>query len=142
MGRLERVSAGELREHLATVEGRRATLRLVVGINYKEGVPQSTLADWYGVSRTTVHHWLDRLERLETEPVEDVIYDAERTGRPPKLSADEWEAVGSTLAAPPTEAGIDASDWSPRLVQQLLEERFGVEYSRRHVRTLLKAIDR
>ncbi len=142
MGRLEHVSAAELREHLATVEGRRATLRLVVGINYKEGVPQSTIADWYGVSRTTIHHWLNRLERLETEPFEDVIYDAERAGRPPKLSGDEWEAVSSTLAAPPTAAGIDAPDWSPRLVQQLLEERFGVEYSLRHVRTLLKEVDR
>ena len=141
MGRLEHVSAAELRELLATVEGRRATLRLVVGINYKQGVPQSTLADWYGVSRTTIHHWLNRLERLETEPFEDVIYDAERSGRPAKLTDAEWEEFASTLSAPPTEAGINAPDWSPHLVQRLLKEQFGVAYSRRHVRTMLKTLD-
>ena len=137
MDRLEGISADELREYLDVVDEKRPALRLVVGINYKEGVPQSALADWYGISRTTVHNWLNRLERLADEPVEEVIYDAERPGRPAKLTPREWDELGSILDESPGEVGIDAPQWTPRLVQLLIEETFAVEYSRRHVRALL-----
>ncbi|GAB7011506.1 hypothetical protein JCM31271_34490 [Halorubrum trueperi] len=137
MARLEAVSTDKLREYLDEVEQKRPTLRVVVGINYKEGVSQSDLADWYGVSRTTIHNWLNRLERLDTESFEDVIYDADRPGRPSKLTDDGWEQLLSTLDEPPEEVGIDAPHWSPRLVQLFLQEEFDVEYSRRHIRELL-----
>ena len=142
MARLEDVSADELRGYLEEVSGRRATLRLVVGINYKEGVPQTTLADWYGVSRTTIHNWLARLERLDEEPLEAVVYDADRPGRPPKLSADRREQLRSLLKEPPDAVGFDdASHWTPQLVHRLIEQEFGVTYSRRHVRELLSDLD-
>ncbi len=137
MARLENVSADELREYLDEVEQKRPALRLVVGINYKEGVTQSDLAEWYGVSRTTIHNWLNRLERLETEPFEDVIFDADRPGRPSKLTADEWDELVEILEEPPEQVGIDAPHWSPRLVQIFLQEEFDVTYSRRHIRELL-----
>lgn len=137
MSRLEQVTADELREHLDVVEEKRATLRLIVGINYKEGVTQSELANWYGISRTTVHNWLNRLERLENEPVEDVIYDAQRPGRPSKLSPDQWDDFVSILEESPHEVGIGEAEWTPELVQTLIEEKYDVEYSRRHVRELM-----
>ena len=137
MGRLESVSTDELREYLDEVEQKRPTLRLVVGINYKEGVSQTKLAEWYGVSRTTIHNWLNRLERLESEPFEEVIYDADRPGRPSKLSEDDWEQLLSILDEPPDDVGIDAPHWSPRIVQIFLDEEFDVTYSRRHIRELL-----
>ena len=137
MARLEQVSADELREYLDEVTEKRPTLRLVVGINYKEGVSQSTLADWYAISRTTVHNWLRRLERLADEPFEEVIFDAARPGRPTKLSPDQWDELVSILDESPDEVGIDAPHWSPKLVQIRIREQFDVEYSRRHVRELL-----
>jgi transposase len=137
MARLEAVTAEELRTHLDEVDERRPTLRLVVGINYKRGVAQSELADWYGISRTTVHNWLDRLERLADEPLADVIYDAERPGRPTKLTAQQWDELVSILEESPIEVGSDAPQWSPDLVRMVIREEYGVEYSRRHVRELL-----
>jgi len=131
------VSADELREYLDEVTEKRPTLRLVAGINYKEGVSQSTLADWYAISRTTVHNWLDRLERLADEPFQNVIFDADRSGRPPKLTTDRWNELASVLDGSPTEIGIEAPHWSPRLVHILIDEKFNVEYSRRHLRELL-----
>lgn len=137
MARLDHVSADELREYLEEVEQKRPTLRLVVGINYKEGVSQSDLAERYGVSRTTIHNWLTRLERLESKPFEEVIYDADRPGRPSKLTAEEWTELVAILDDPPSEVGIDAPHWSPRLLQLFLKEEFDVGYSRRHIRELL-----
>jgi transposase len=137
MARLEQVTADELRTYLDEVDEKRPTLRLVVGINYKGGMAKSELADWYGISRTTVHNWLDRLERLAEEPFEDVIYDADRPGRPTKLNVEQWDEFVSILEESPTEVGIDAPYWSPNLVQIFIGEEYGVEYSRRHIRELL-----
>lgn len=137
MARLENVTADELRSYLEIVDKRRPTLRLVVGINYKEGISQTDLAEWYGVSRTTIHNWLTRLERLQTEPFEEVIYDAERTGRPSKLTDEQWDELVTMLQQPPKAAGVDAPHWSLSRVQLLVRERFDVEYSRRHIRKLL-----
>lgn len=140
MQRLEGVTTRELREYLDRVEGKTATLRLVVGINYKNDIPQSELAEWYGVTRTTIHNWLDRLERLEDEPLEDVIYDEERPGRPPKLDPAERELLESILQEPPQKWEIDARIWTPSLVQTLLAELFDVAYTRRHVRTMMNRV--
>ena len=137
MERLENVSAAQLRAHLEEVEGKRETLRLVVGINYKQGVSQSRLADWYGVSRTTVHNWLDRLDRLESEPLEAVIHDDDRPGRPAKLTDSEREQLYRALRGSPTERGLDDPAWSPSLVQTYVREEFDVAYTLRHVRELM-----
>lgn len=137
MAHLEEISTDELQTYLTEVEDKRPTLRLVAGINYKEGVPASTIADWYDVAESTVHNWLNRLERLNDEPVEVVLSDAPRSGRPRKLSSDEWEELTQLLEGSPKAAGIDAPHWNPRLVQQLIEEEFDTTYSKRHVRDLL-----
>lgn len=137
MDRLEGVTVKELHECLDRVEGKTATLRIVVGINYKNDITQSELAEWYGVTRTTIHNWLDRLERLENESLEDVIYDDHRPGRPPKLTADQQEWLESILQAPPDEWGVDANAWSVRLIKRLIADQFDVEYTPRHVRILM-----
>ena len=137
MGRLEDISAAELRDYLDDIDETRPLLRLIVGINYKEGIPATRLADWYDVSESTIHNWLNRLERLENEPIDDVLYDAPRSGRPRKLSSEEWDELVQVLDNPPDSMGIDAPHWTPDLVQQFIEEEFDTEYSRRHVQDLL-----
>lgn len=137
MGRLENISLEDLQKCLDEVEGNSETLRLVVGINYKMGVPQSELAEWYDVSRTTVHNWLTRLERLESDPLDEVIHDEPRSGRPSKLTDSERERLHSILRDPPSETGIEASAWSPPLVRAYVADEFGVDYTLRHIRTLM-----
>ena len=137
MSRLEEISADQLREYLDEVEGKQATLRIVAGINYKEGVSQTDLSDWYCVSRTTIHNWLSRLERLETEDLEDVIYDDARSGRPTKLTEEQWDELVTVLDNSPNDVGFDAPTWTPKLVQHYIRESYDIEYSLRHIRELL-----
>lgn len=137
MAHLEGISPDELREYLAEVDSKRPTLRLVAAINYKEGVAATTIADWYDVSESTVHNWLNRLERLEDEPVDAVLHDAPRSGRPRKLTSEEWEELIQILDKSPKEVGIEAPHWTPQIVQHLIEERFDTEYTKRHVQDLL-----
>lgn len=137
MGRLENISTDQLREHLDKVEKKAETLRIVVGINHKNGITQSELADWYGVSRTTIHNWLGRLEQLDSEPLEEVIHDEQRSGRPSKLTESEREKLFSVLQDSPSECGIDAPAWSPPLVRAYIREEFDVVYTLRHIRDLM-----
>lgn len=137
MGRLENISAEQLREHLEKVEKKAETLRIVVGINYKNGITQSELANWYGVSRTTIHNWLERLEQLDSDPLEEVIHDEQRSGRPSKLTESEREELFSVLQDSPSEIGVDAPAWSPPLVRAYIREEFDVDYTHRHIRDLM-----
>lgn len=135
--RPEQVGVDELRSYLTAVEGKTATQRIMVGINHKEGVTQTELADWYDVSRTTIHNWLDRLERLAEEPLEAVVYDDDRPGRPSKLTESQQKQFEEVVAKQPSEAGYDAPQWTPRLAQVYIEEIFHVEYTLSYVRELL-----
>jgi len=119
------------------VEGRKETLRVAVGIAYLHGVTPTELAEWFGLSRATVYDWLARLERLAEEPSAEALEDADRPGRPPKLSSAERDALSATLEDRPVEAGYGADAWTPALVERHVRSTFGVEYSRRHVRDLL-----
>lgn len=131
------VSVEYLRQCLTEVEGKTAAKRIMVGINHKEGVPQTELADWYNVSRTTIHNWLDRLERLSEEPLEEVVYDDERPGRPSKLDSSQQKQLAEVLKKPPKEAGYKAPEWTPKLAQAYIEEMFHVEYTLSYVREIL-----
>ena len=139
MTRLANVSADELRRALDEVDDSTAALRIVVGINYKHGVPQTEMARWYGVSRTTVHNWLERLERLDAESATSVVYDDRRPGRPPKLDRVDRVAFENALESAPSEVGFDCAEWTPALAQAYLEREFDVSYTVRHVRELLAA---
>jgi len=76
--------------------------------------------------------------RLETDnPLEQAVSDAHRSGRKRKLSESQQEAFVQTVHEPPEKVGIDAPAWTPALVQEFLDETFGVEYSYPSCRRLL-----
>jgi transposase len=135
----ENVSPEDLRQVLVEVEDKKPTQRLMVAINYLEDddLTQKEAAERYGYTGGWLSQWLTRLERLETEPFEDVVYDEPRSGRPSELSDQEHERFVEVLYEPPEEADIDARAWTVPLAQQYLKERFGVEYCDRHVRRLM-----
>ena len=139
MANLENISVGELRQILAEVDDADATQRLMAAITYKEidSLTQNEAADLYGFSSGWASKWFNRLERLEEEPFEDVVYDESRSGRPAELSEEEHRRFVDALHESPEEAGIDAPAWSVPLAQHYLTEEFGVEYCERYVRRLL-----
>lgn len=136
MDHLDDISVEELQNALGSVDGNKATQRLLAAIAYKNGVTQTELAEWYGVERRTIYSWLKRLDT--DEPLEQAVTDAHRTGRKRKLSGKEYEQFKSTVHAPPEEIGYDAPAWTPALVQQYLAETYDIEYSTPSCRRLLK----
>jgi transposase len=126
MDHLDEISIEELQQALDEVEGTKPTQRLLAAIAYKNGVTQTELAEWYGVQRRTIYNWL---KRFEAEPLDAAVEDARRPGRPRRLSSEQQNELERTLRGAPAEAGYDEAEWTPALVQQFLQDAFGVDYS-------------
>lgn len=133
--KIPNVTLAELKERLGrTDDDGKAVKRLFTAIAYKQGLSPAEIEETYGVSRKNVYLWLDRIEE---RGLEDALYDDPKPGRPPKLTDDERTRLAEFLEDSPTTAGFEADAWTPALVQRLIQSRFDVEYTRRHVRRLL-----
>ena len=139
MAALEAVSAEDIRQILTEVDDADAVQRLMPAITYKEIVhlTQAEAAELYGFSSTWASKWFNRLERLNDEPFEDIVYDEPRSGRASKLSESQHQRFVEDIHEPPEEAGLDARAWTVPLTQHYRDQEFDVEYCVRHVRRLM-----
>ncbi|MFC6823401.1 helix-turn-helix domain-containing protein [Halopelagius fulvigenes] len=138
MAKLDGVDPDDLRQSLSDVDSAKAAKRLVVALDYLDDVPVSTLSKRYGIPRSTLYYWLDRFEE---ESIEEAVTDEDRPGRPRKLGDDDRRRLSDHLREEPTDHGIDATEWTPELVQEHIERTFDVSYSLGHVRRLLRELD-
>jgi len=134
MSRLDKISLEELHYLREQTEETIPRQRVLAAIAYKQGDDASTLAERHGVVEKTIYNWLDRFDE---EPIEQAPYDDPRSGRPPKLDADEWERLKLVLQQPPTELGYEQQAWSPKLLLHYVEEEFNVTYAEGYARQLL-----
>jgi len=134
MGRLDDVTLEELQDLRKQTEGEIPRERVLAAIGRKQGDTLETLAERHDVVEKTIRNWLDRFDE---EPIEQAPYDAPRSGRPPKLDAEQREQVFAQLQQPPTELGYEQQAWSPTLLLHHVKEEYGVEYSEGHARKLL-----
>lgn len=138
MDKLDGVPLSALQEQLDAAESAKATKRLMVAIAYKDGVPVSALSDRYDVPESTLYYWLDRLAE---KPLSEAVEDDDRPGRPSELDDAERRAVFDALADSPEAYDLDASSWTPELVQEFIESEYGVSYSLGHVRRLIRDVE-
>ncbi|ADJ15316.1 helix-turn-helix domain-containing protein [Halalkalicoccus jeotgali] len=135
MGKLEDVSAADLREALATTENHKAVRRLMVALAYKDGDRVKHLCRLYGIPESTLYYWLDR---FETRGLDGALEDEPRPGRPPKVDESTRNSLAADLTDSPAKFGYDRAKWTPELVKDHLEREYGVEYSLGHVRRVLR----
>lgn len=138
MSKISTVSVDSLHDALERVSTAKAAKRVMVALAYKDGVSVETLSRRYEIPRSTVYYWLDRFEEMS---IEEAIEDADRPGRPSALTSEERETLKDDLTKSPSEFGFEATAWSVELVQEHIEERFGVAYSYGHVRRLRRSFE-
>ncbi|WP_162224626.1 helix-turn-helix domain-containing protein, partial [Halorussus amylolyticus] len=61
MDKLDGVSRDALRDELEAAETAKAAKRLMVALAYKDGVSVAALSERYGIPKSTLYYWLDRL---------------------------------------------------------------------------------
>lgn len=135
MVRLEDISKEDLWQLLDDIDGSVPTQRVLAAIATKQGDSTSRLADRHNVSQQTIRNWLDR---FENRSLEDAPFDNPRAGRPRKLTEEEQDRLLAELNESPEAVGFDRQVWFPRLVYHHLQSEYGVEYSLRHIRRLMR----
>lgn len=128
------VSIDEL-HNLLDEHGDTPTQRITAVLLVEHGVSKQTVADAFGVSLKTIYNWVDRFEE---EPLDVAPFDDQRPGAPGSLEPNQKEELFEVLRDDPTKVGYDAPAWTPGLVGEYIRKTFGAEYSRRHVRRLMR----
>lgn len=137
MGKLDEIAIDELRDRFATADDPKAVRRLAVALAYADGESVDALSRRYGLARSTIYHWLDR---FETRSLEDALEDDPRPGRPGKLTSEQRRELALVLAETPADHGYEGEEWTGALVRRHVASTYGIEYSARHARRLLREL--
>lgn len=116
-------------------ERRRAAAALFPRV-HRGTLSQAALARGLGVSREAVRQWYAAWERggvraLRRRP---------KTGRPPKLTAAEWQRLARLVRRGAVACGYDTEQWTLTRVAQLIRREFGVRYHARYLERPLRAL--
>lgn len=135
MGRLDEITLSELHELKEETEGETPQERVLAAIGRKQGDTLDHLAERHNVAEKTIRNWLDRFAE---KPLSEAPYDAERSGRPSKLSDEDYSSLIEDFQRSPEELGYDRQAWTSQLAVHHIEGEYGVEYTLRHTRNLMK----
>jgi transposase len=99
---------------------------------------QAEIARRMSVSRMAVSKWAKQLRQhpedlasLECRP---------RPGRPPRLTAGQWQRVLQRLAQGTLRAGFETERWTLQRIRALIVVEFGVHYHAHYLARRLKAL--
>src|SRR6516165_10394395 len=90
-----------------------------------------------GVHRQSVSRWARELDLSGVHGLRK----AERTGRPPKLTAVQMRAIERALKRGPEVLGFSTGLWTAARVRELIEQRTGVRYHEAHVWRILRKLN-
>lgn len=115
-------------------ETRKRAVRLVI----EEGWSTADVSQSIGCSLRTVQHWVrksqsgTKLHQLQTPPP---------PGAPCKLTKVQKKTLTRLLTAGPEKSGFTSQLWTSKLVRQLIENRFQVDYHECYIPRLLKQLN-
>ncbi len=135
MGRREtipiqrKMTVEDLEQRIKTLEKDTRVLKRLYFIRYRyEGDSVETAAERVGVYKMVAYQWQDRWN----EDGYDGLVPRFAGGKPAKLSSEKIERLRSIL--------LERDDWATEEVQDLIEKRFGIRFTQKHVRTILRKI--
>lgn len=102
----------------------------------RAGLSQSEVARELGVHRQSVSRWARQLEQGGVRGLRQ----AERTGRPPKLTQGQMRDIECALKRGPEALGYSSGLWTARRVRDLIKQQTGVRYHEDHVWRILRKL--
>jgi transposase len=126
-------TAGELRRLACRVSNPDQARRMLAIALVMEGSDRTTAARSYGMDRQTLRDWV---HRYNAEGVAGLV-DRPRPGRPPRLTAEEVEALVAIVEAGPDVAVHGVVRWRCVDLQGVVAEQFAVALSERQVGRIL-----
>jgi putative transposase len=135
MGRKEtiqvhrKMTAEDLEQRIKTLEKDTRVLKRLYFIRYRyEGDSVETASEKVGVYKMVAYQWQDRWN----EDGYAGLMPRFAGGKPAKLPSERMERLRSILQ--------ERDDWTTEEVQDLIEKRFGIRFTQKHVRTILRKL--
>jgi len=133
---LAEISKAELNALYKKENNLKCKLRLLAAIQRKEGRTLDEIVYSLKKPKTTIHDWLQRIERKSLKNLHDI----KQSGRPAKLNTEEKNRLAEILSEKPEKQGIPFVIWTTSLVQYIIHKLFNVLYKLRNVEYLVKEI--
>jgi transposase len=105
-------------------KGVRTAHRLLAIRDIMLGRARKWVCAQYGINRENLRHWV----RWYNEEGSAGVADAARSGRPPKLNAEQLAALKARISVPPEVPRDGVGRWRAVDVQRLIKRDYGVEY--------------
>ena len=99
-----------------------------------QGLSGLQVAQLLGDAPRTVQYWVRRFEQKGLAG----LWEADRSGRPRRLSPQQLQAVEATLRQPPAELGLKTNLWDGKTLSAWIEQRFGVHLGVRQCQYLFR----
>lgn len=130
---------------MATIDGRKLDHKTLEHIRIQavrrvieDGESPAEVMLSYGLCRTTIYPWLRKFEDKGWEALAESI----AQGREPRLSDKQKQQIKRwILGKDPRQYGFDFGLWTRRIVQQLIQDKMGVELCLTSVGKLLASMD-
>lgn len=101
-----------------------------------QGMTCRQAATLLGDAPRTVEYWVQAYSRHGLAGLQE----GNRSGRPPRLTADQLKAIGRALRQPPDRSGITANLWDGKTLAAFLLREFSVVLGVRQCQRLFKAL--
>lgn len=134
---LPEYSIKDLNELYKAEKNSKAKVRLLAAIFRKEGKALREIGDLIGYAFNTVRDWLVRMHKFGL----DSRYNKKQPGKVPKLKKEDLTKLDEILDNPPEKQGIPFTLWTTQLTQYIIYEKFGILFTPRHVRRIVKKIN-
>jgi transposase len=95
----------------------------------EDGLTVTSVAQAYGIERSTIHRWLHRY----ADDGENGLKRTPVSGRPRKLACLDADGLLGIVLAPATEFGYETDFWTTRRLIQVVDSRFAVSLSKQTV---------
>lgn len=114
----------------------RLAKRIMVILDVLDGISFEDAAERFGLDLRTVSDYVFQfiLRRMDS-----LVY-RRPPGRPSKLTKSQRKELCDLIDAGPEVAGYQCGCWTTALIQQMIEEHFGIEYNIHYVAELLKTL--
>src|SRR3990167_10656331 len=133
---LPRISLKEIEKLYHQEKNAKSKIRLQCAILRKEGKTIEDISDATRKPKTTVSDILNRFEKKGIIAKDEV----KQKGQPKRLSDSQYKKVKKMLEKKPVDKGFPFVVWTTKLVGYAIKKMFGVIYSLRQIRNLLKKL--
>lgn len=125
-----------LQDEIRRTEESRYDHRLHGVLLVAQGMSCRQAAIYLGDAPRTVEYWVRAYEARGLAGLQE----KQRTGRPPRLSPAQLDAVGRALRQPPEESGIAANLWDGKALAAFVDRHFSIKLGVRQCQRLFRGL--